>query len=131
MKYLDVLEGNRAGGNAGRPAVRLAGRNKVRKQSRIKMLIMAVVVMTAADILLTAVGLRNGYLVELNPMMLFILDSKLMIYLLIPALLVCFAVLYYYSEAVRWLGGVMTAIAVVKALILVQHFVILARVFGP
>lgn len=129
MKHLDLLEGNRACGHTRRPASLLVGRSKTYKRSRVKALIIAVAVMTAVDILLTAIGLRHAYLAELNPLMLYIFQSGPVIYLLPLALLLCFAILYHYSEAVRWLGGVMIVLAALKALILVQHAIILLQLF--
>jgi hypothetical protein len=95
---------------------------------RVKGLITAVALATAADIALTYIGLRHGYLIELNPLMDYVLKSGQLRIVLTLYLALLFALLYRYAEMVRWLGSAMFAVLVLKAAILFQHLAILIRV---
>jgi hypothetical protein len=99
-------------------------------QFNVRRLITAVLLLTVADIVLTLTGLHHGYLAELNPLMRFVLESPVYLKYVLPCyLLLCFAVLYYHAEAVRWLGPAVAALALLKIAVLLKHLAIIFLVF--
>lgn len=101
-----------------------------RKRFPVRGLITAAAFLTAADLLLTYIGLELGYLAELNPLMHRVFTSEKLLCALPVFLLLCFTLLYHYAEKVSWAGGAIAAVVVLKAAIIIRHLAILAAARG-